>query len=747
MTFLPPSGNPPDPDPSSPNPSESKDVFENDPEVDPGRLIANNDRPKTTSHTEGTLSPNPNPPSDRPLPHPSSLGAIEINFQNLLTITDPLDQNFQLVRQAQDLGLSPESYQHLFDTYCQRMNSLTDKDAFLLQPLKLADRKIGDVVQWFQGLSLLQLASVLGELTLLLALISYVVDAPKRQQEAINNARTAIADRVDQPFSHGRREAVEFLNQQCVPIVGFDMTQASMPQLQLNQCHTWRITPQSFRTFPPHLRWYQGADLSNTNWQGADLQGANLTYVDFQGANLAGVNLNGANLTGANFTGANLAEAQLNSAQLDGATFDHANLQGAQMMRSSLKGAEFNHTVFRDASLAWSNLEGSSFFDADLTGANLSRTNLQGTDFYRSNLSQSHLRHANLQNRASLRETQLTGSDLRSVFWDSVDQVHRAKDWQTARLDPDWETAVGKTRNQPRIGLIMSSTGSIFHSYRLGMQSVSGFIPMVRLLRQGEAVMIQDLVDAGAEAILLRPDDPELSVPAIRSAYEQGVAVVTIGECLKPEDAQRYTFGCYESSSEAMGYESASFMAQTLKRNYPDQVVRVAVFDGVKLGRLYPYYRGFRSAMADSGLDWEEVISGNVSSRADRPQILSMLQDNPDIQAIWSASNAVTETSVDAVQYLKLTDKIQVFGILDLTPDKAQMLLDPTNPLQLIVDQNPLQAGKMAAERALEVLINNQLTYTYRLIPHRILHQDDREAVEASIVDMNQLGDKTRSVN
>ena len=87
----------------------------------------------------------------------------------------------------------------------------------------------------------------------------------------------------------------------------------------------------------------------------------------------------------------------------------------------------------------------------------------------------------------------------------------------------------------------------------------------------------------------------------------------------------------------------------------------------------------------------------------------------------WSGSDITTDIAVQAIQELGLGNKIKVFGIMDWTPERAKMLADPTNPLQSIIDQSPIEAGKKATERILQVIRRENLEYQYQLIPHRLM--------------------------
>ncbi len=73
---------------------------------------------------------------------------------------------------------------------------------------------------------------------------------------------------------------------------------------------------------------------------------------------------------------------------------------------------------------------------------------------------------------------------------------------------------------------------------------------------------------------------------------------------------------------------------------------------------------------------------------------------------------------------------------------RADRLLDPTSPLQLIIDQSGVEIGYDAVTTAVDVLRGRRPGEAYEVFPieHRVLTQDDTDAVkellgEASSID------------
>lgn len=638
--------------------------------------------------------------------------AINQSFSYINSIDDSIQREYKMIQECKRLDIPLESYRRLLEEYL-RANEDAKLNNKLLKPVKFMDQRLGDFVAWCEQISLYKLSVVVGQATLLLAMISYVIDAPQRQQQELNDAKKMILDNANLRYNESRIEAFEFLNQNCTSMVGIQSPNADISNIALNKCYQFHIDFENFLK-TPILFYYKGAKLSHANLAGANLSGANLEKADLSGANLAGANLAGANLKYTNFSRANL----------EGANLEDANIQYSFLSRANLKNANLSEANLQGSDLLWVDLSQSQLYHTNLSHTRLSRANLQGTDLYRTNLENSLLSYVDLQKGANLRGAKLTNANLKNAYFSSISQLERANDWQTALIDFNWQEKIVKPRKLPKIGVVIPSLDSIFQSYLEGLSSVPG-VEVITMYSddtvEGEAKTIQNLAKEGVDAIVVRPQEPQRSVPAIKAAFQQGIITITIGDCIDKNFSGKYVFGCYESDSFKMGYESTQALLGYMKQKYPEQMINVGLVDGTKLGRVYPYFQGFKQAMEKSGVQWQEVASTDAIDKEDIGKIKQMLQNYPQINVIWSGSDITTDIAIQAIQQLGLGNKIKVFGIMDLTPEKAKMLADPTNPLQSIIDQSPTEAGKKATERILQVIKREDLEYQYHLVPHRLI--------------------------
>ncbi|NEP81566.1 MAG: hypothetical protein F6K39_27440 [Okeania sp. SIO3B3] len=94
-------------------------------------------------------------------------------------------------------------------------------------------------------------------------------------------------------------------------------------------------------------------------------------------------------------------------------------------------------------------------------------------------------------------------------------------------------------------------------------------------------------------------------------------------------------------------------------------------------------------------------------------------------------SSLATEVTLAAVTESGLSNKVQVFGVSDLSRDKAEMLLDPNSPLHLIIDKSGVEIGYHAGQTIISVLRRKSsgADYQVHLMEHSLLTKDDLELV------------------
>jgi uncharacterized protein YjbI with pentapeptide repeats len=152
-------------------------------------------------------------------------------------------------------------------------------------------------------------------------------------------------------------------------------------------------------------------DLSDCNLIARDLIRADLRKANLSGANLIAANLIAAKLSGANLSGADLREANLREAHLIRANLIRANLKEANLKEANLSGANLAQVNLREANLRKANLRKANLAQANLSTTNLAEANLSEANLSGANLAEANLSEANLSG-ANLSGANLSGADL-----------------------------------------------------------------------------------------------------------------------------------------------------------------------------------------------------------------------------------------------------------------------------------------------------------------------------------------------
>jgi uncharacterized protein YjbI with pentapeptide repeats len=163
----------------------------------------------------------------------------------------------------------------------------------------------------------------LGKLSIVVAAISYALDAPERKKKAHYDAWAVIISNEGKRGDGGRIEALESLNKDGINLSGVDLHKAYLGKIRLSGATL------------------NDANLSEALLRDADLSGTELNRADFHGAQLVVTNLQKANLRRAQLQGAYMAGANLRDAH-----FDDANLEDADLTGAGATGADFTRAFF-----------------------------------------------------------------------------------------------------------------------------------------------------------------------------------------------------------------------------------------------------------------------------------------------------------------------------------------------------------------------------------------------------------------
>jgi uncharacterized protein YjbI with pentapeptide repeats/ABC-type sugar transport system substrate-binding protein len=595
-----------------------------------------------------------------------------------------------------------------------------------LQIVRRFDLLIARLVAWLDGISLFSLLAYAGRLGLLFAVISFIAEYPKRQYQWQYQTSQTVESAKGKVHSRARAQALEALNGACVSLEGVQARGAALPGLELDRCYAVPGGGLLGRFFP-NLFQRRGADLLGADLAGANLAEARLPAAVLRGAKLAAALLPEARLRGADLRSADLSGADLFYADLSGADLSGADLRGADLSHADLSGANLTRARLGGAHLVWADLVEARLAYADLTGADLAAANLHRADLYRAQLGRAVLRKVRIDQRTGLDGADLAGADLRGARLASFDPIRSAVGWERARFDPGLpppnaadaanagKAAGGLPVHPLALGLLIDDEQYFYQEIERGVRraaAAAGARLEVRAVEtaaargvEHETALLAELTEAGADALLVVPQDEIRSAVALRRAWEAGVVLVTYDQALNPRDRARLVTLHYASSQGDLGEESGRWLGRWLRTDDRARLWgEVGIFRSCPFEGCYERTKGFRRALDAAGVAWHEVAYRRRGpGEATLAAATEILAHHPEIRVLWASSEDGTQGAVAAVRALGRTGQVRVVGT-DLSPALQAMLAAPDGVLLAVTAQQPEEMGYRAATAALAAL-------------------------------------------
>ena len=214
-----------------------------------------------------------------------------------------------------------------------------------------------------------------------------------------------------------------------------------------------------------------------------------------------------------------------------------------------------------------------------------------------------------------------------------------------------------------------------------------------------QVALVDEMVAAGVDAIVIAPADSKALVPVLRKAKDAGVVVVNIDnrldtDVLKQENVAIPFVG---PDNKAGAKKVGDYLASKLAKGDKIAVLegRTSAFNGIQR-RL-----GFEQAMKDSGIeivtsqsaDWEMSKANTIAT--------SMLSEHPDIKAIAAANDSMALGAVAAVRSAGRSGEVMVVGFDNIA---AIQTLIKEGKVLATADQHGDELAVFGIETALKIL-------------------------------------------
>ena len=201
---------------------------------------------------------------------------------------------------------------------------------------------------------------------------------------------------------------------------------------------------------------------------------------------------------------------------------------------------------------------------------------------------------------------------------------------------------------------------------------------------------IDDLVSKGAKIIIINPVDSDAVAPAVKSAKNSGVKVISVDRAVNGESVS-----CSIASDNVMGARLAGeYMVSKIGEGS-----EVAELQGV-LGASATIDRGqgFHE-IADTKLDIVASQSANFNRAEGLSVMENIYQAHPGIKGVFAHND---EMALGAIQALSSAAKNIVIVGFDATADARDAIAD--GKLSATVAQQPKLMGERAVQTAIKLL-------------------------------------------
>ena len=278
------------------------------------------------------------------------------------------------------------------------------------------------------------------------------------------------------------------------------------------------------------------------------------------------------------------------------------------------------------------------------------------------------------------------------------------------------DNSTNGTDQKPKVALIMKSLANEFFSTMANgaKQHQSEHAEQYDLIVNGikderdlgrQVALVEEMVSAGVEAIVIAPADSKALVPTLRRAAEAGIVIVNIDNRLDAEilAQENLTIPFVGPDNKAGAQKVGEALAQKLNKG--DGVL---VLEGIRTSFNAQQRReGFQQAMDDAGLkiidsqtaEWEMSTANTVAA--------AMLSEHPEAKAILAANDSMAMGALSAAKSAGREQDLLIVGFDNISAIR-QALKD--GRVLATADQHGDQLAVYGIETALKLVANPEST-------------------------------------
>lgn len=215
-----------------------------------------------------------------------------------------------------------------------------------------------------------------------------------------------------------------------------------------------------------------------------------------------------------------------------------------------------------------------------------------------------------------------------------------------------------------------------------------------------QATQIDEMIDAGIEAIILSPVDWEKITPSLKKLKDAKVKIINVDTQVKEMD---YVDAYIGSDNHKAGY----ICGQDLIEKCPDGG-KIAILECPTQNSINDRITGFEEAIATAEKGFEVVAREDTLGEFDMAleEAEAIIKEHPDIVAIMCGNDQIAVGATTAVN-VSGKENILIYGV-DGSPDIKKELEKPETQIAGTAAQSPIHMGQSAAHIAIAVLTGKE---------------------------------------
>lgn len=209
-----------------------------------------------------------------------------------------------------------------------------------------------------------------------------------------------------------------------------------------------------------------------------------------------------------------------------------------------------------------------------------------------------------------------------------------------------------------------------------------------------QTAQIDEMIEAGIDAIFLCPVSWEEITPALERLEEAGIRIINIDSEVKETS---YVDAYIGSDNKNAGF----ICGEDLLNESPDGG-KIVILESPSQNSVNDRITGFEEAIADKGFEVVARADAQGDLNTARQEADKIFADNKDITAVMCGNDQIALGALVAAHTAGLED-VMIYGV-DGSPDLKKELLKHNTLIRGTSGQSPINIGKKAAKIGIAIL-------------------------------------------